>query len=214
MALDSLRVSSAEQAFQKKANGTKKAFICIALTLLFLITIFSGSAFYGECESTATSGVNSVGEEWSMFHHDLAHTGISDSIAPVTNQTVWIYNTGGPVSSPLVAGGLVYVGSYDDNFYALNATDGAVVWTYTTGNNVLSPATVAEGTVYFGSWDNHLYALGGLAEGEEEEAAVIEEDGLLATQKAIDPLIFYGGGVLVIVIITLIILRQKLVSKK
>jgi hypothetical protein len=44
-----------------------------------------------------------------MFHHDLMHTGNSNSEAPNTNQTLWKFNTGGQVDSPVVAGGVVYV---------------------------------------------------------------------------------------------------------
>src|SRR3972149_1568549 len=127
-----------------------KKIVCF-LSILLLFSVFSQSISDREIDSTT--------EGWYMFHHDLMHTGNSDSTAPVTNRTAWRFNTGGPVDSPTVAGGLVYVGSYDDNIYALNATNGAVVWTYTTGNNVLSPAAVAEGLVYFGSEDNNVYAL-------------------------------------------------------
>ena len=128
----------------------------MALVFLFLFLVFSWTTYSGEADSM---GIQSVADEWPMFHHDLTHTGNSNSTAPVTNQTAWRYNTGGPVGSPIVVGGLVYVGSYDDNFYALNATNGAVVWTYTTGSNVVSPAAVADGLVYFGSEDNNVYTL-------------------------------------------------------
>ena len=39
---------------------------------------------------------------------------------------LWNYTTGGDVdSSPAVVGGVVYVGSDDDNVYALNAANGS-----------------------------------------------------------------------------------------
>ena len=55
---------------------------------------------------------------------------------------------------------MCYVGSYDQNLYALNAGDGTLKWKYTTGSYVysLGPA-VANGVVYFGSWDTNVYAL-------------------------------------------------------
>jgi outer membrane protein assembly factor BamB len=59
-------------------------------------------------------------------------------------------------SSPAVANGVVYVGSNDNNLYALNATTGANLWSYTPVGS--SPA-VANGVVYVGSNDNNLYAL-------------------------------------------------------
>jgi len=60
-------------------------------------------------------------------------------------------------SSPAVANGTVYVGSEDNNVYALNATTGAKVWSFTTGSSVYSSPAVANGVVYVGSDDNkHL----------------------------------------------------------
>jgi outer membrane protein assembly factor BamB len=47
------------------------------------------------------------------------------------------YATGSYVdSSPAVANGVVYVGSYDTNIYALDARTGAKLWSYTTGSDL------------------------------------------------------------------------------
>ena len=97
---------------------------------------------------------------WPMFHHDLAHTGYSTSTAPSTNQTLWKYSTSSAVNSPVVADGIVYVGSDDYNVYALNATTGALIWTYTTGWSVYSCPAVAGGVVYVGCSGFELCAFG------------------------------------------------------
>jgi outer membrane protein assembly factor BamB len=62
---------------------------------------------------------------------------------------------------------VVYVGSYDANVYALNASTGAKLWSYTTGSYVAysSPA-VSNGVVYVGSGDGKVYAFG-LKKGRE-----------------------------------------------
>jgi outer membrane protein assembly factor BamB len=57
------------------------------------------------------------------------------------------------VSSPAVANGVVYVGSYDSSVYALKAYTGAKVWSYPTGGGISSPA-VANGVVYVGANDS------------------------------------------------------------
>ena len=62
-------------------------------------------------------------------------------------------------SSPAVAGGVVFVGSYDGKVYALNASTGALIWSYTTGASVFSSPAVAGGVVYVGSDDRKVYAL-------------------------------------------------------
>jgi hypothetical protein len=58
--------------------------------------------------------------DWPMFRYDPAHTGYSTSTAPTTSAIkIWNYKTGRDVySSPAVAGGYVYIGSWDDNVYA------------------------------------------------------------------------------------------------
>ena len=72
----------------------------------------------------------------------------------------WSFTTGGDrVTSPAVANGVVYVGSNDNNVYALNAATGAKLWSFTTGNFVYSSPAVADGVVYVGSVDNNVYAL-------------------------------------------------------
>ena len=51
-----------------------------------------------------------------------------------TGSLLWNYTTGDKVtSSPAVADGYVYFGSYDGNVYAINAADGTFVWNFTTG---------------------------------------------------------------------------------
>jgi outer membrane protein assembly factor BamB len=63
-------------------------------------------------------------------------------------------------SSPAVADGIVFVGSFDGKVYALNASDGEFVWSYMTGAMVVSSPAVANGMLYVGSYDHHLYAFG------------------------------------------------------
>ena len=79
------------------------------------------------------------------------HTGNSGSVAPVTNATLWKFNTGGQVGSPTVVDGVVYVGSYDRKIYAFDASDGSVLWSYATGGIVVSRPAVVNGVVYVGA---------------------------------------------------------------
>jgi eukaryotic-like serine/threonine-protein kinase len=60
---------------------------------------------------------------------------------------------------PAIDGGMIYVGAYDNNMYALNATDGQFVWKFPTEGGVVSRPGFAEGLVIFGSEDHRLYAV-------------------------------------------------------
>jgi outer membrane protein assembly factor BamB len=56
-----------------------------------------------------------------------------------------------------VANGVVYIGTFE-NVYALNASTGAKLWSYASGDVESSPA-VANGVVYVASAGGILYAL-------------------------------------------------------
>ena len=57
------------------------------------------------------------------------------------------------MSSLPVANGVVYVGSYDNKVYALNAATGAHGMELHYGRNCSIKPTVANGVVYVGSYD-------------------------------------------------------------
>ena len=65
-------------------------------------------------------------------------------------------------SSPAVSndGSVVYVGSFDNNLYAFNTSNGSEKWRFTAGNDIQGPIAVdANDHIYFGSNDNRVYAL-------------------------------------------------------
>jgi glucose dehydrogenase len=105
------------------------------------------------------------GKRWSQFHrHNMERWNPYDKVLSVQNVgglgLKWSYATGSDVdSSPAIANGVVYVGSWDDKVYALGAGTGALLWSYTTGNVVTSSPAVANGVVYVGSDDDNVYAL-------------------------------------------------------
>ena len=73
---------------------------------LILVLLFSGTV------STAQAG------DWPMFHHDLRHTGYVDDTISDDLELLWSYTTGaGVYSSPAVAAGKVFVGSYYNKIY-------------------------------------------------------------------------------------------------
>jgi len=97
---------------------------------------------------------------WPMFRRGPDHTGYTPVAGPIDNTLAWRYSTAGTVySSPAVADGRVYVGSYDGKVYCLNAGNGAFIWSYTTGGGVFSSPAVADGKVYVGSGDWYVYCL-------------------------------------------------------
>ncbi|HVQ00888.1 MAG TPA: PQQ-binding-like beta-propeller repeat protein [Candidatus Thermoplasmatota archaeon] len=73
---------------------------------------------------------------------------------------LWSYPTGDWITdTPAVTNGRVYIESWDDIMYCLNATTGSLVLDYFTGGGIDSSPAVADGNVYFGSSDQKMYCL-------------------------------------------------------
>ncbi len=75
-----------------------------------------------------------------MFHDNLRHTGLSPfSTVKDTGVQKWKFTTGNQVESSAALGddGTIYIGSLDDNLYAINP-DGSQKWKFTTVSSVYS----------------------------------------------------------------------------
>jgi eukaryotic-like serine/threonine-protein kinase len=97
----------------------------------------------------------------SVFRGNLAHTGVYDAAGvPRLTGLKWKFHTGGLIiSSPAIAGGLVYVGSTDGNLYAVNLNSGMMKWKFESKARIVSTPAVADGVVYFSSYDGLVYAV-------------------------------------------------------
>jgi outer membrane protein assembly factor BamB/tRNA A-37 threonylcarbamoyl transferase component Bud32 len=73
---------------------------------------------------------------------------------------VWVFQTGDEVrSTPTLSSDTLYIGSYDNHFYALDRRTGALKWKYATGDGICGRAALWRDLVIFGSEDSSVYAL-------------------------------------------------------
>ena len=116
---------------------------------------------------TSAQATFTVQANWAQFRYSAVHHGRNpyENVLNTTNvgsiDLDWSYaTTGALTSSPAVSGGIVYVGSADDNLYAINATTGVLVWKFLTGNSIVDSSPAVVGTTdYFCSSDYNLYAI-------------------------------------------------------
>jgi outer membrane protein assembly factor BamB len=79
-----------------------------------------------------------------------------------TSQLVWKFQCEDEIrGTPALKDGVVYVGAYDNNLYAINALDGKFRWKFATeGGIAATPVVVSEeNLVLFGSQDKTFYAV-------------------------------------------------------
>src|SRR5579862_2321696 len=121
--------------------------------------------------------------DWPTYGHDAQHTFHGQTTLTLaqarTLRKAWFFPTGDAVTAtPTVVGGTVYVGSWDDNFYALNLESGKVRWkTRLKSQNGITP--------YPGQVRRDTHSDGGLVTGSAwfEPAAAGRP-----------PLVIFGGG--------------------
>jgi len=98
--------------------------------------------------STAGPGYTSVQPgpwDWPSYGHDAQHTfdgrTTLTGTSAATLKVSWFFPTGDAVTAvPTVVDGTVYVGSWDDEFYALDLETGALRWKYRlSAQNAITP---------------------------------------------------------------------------
>ena len=108
-----------------------------ALVLPVLAALLSAGGCSGgpQVAASVTTGNSASAWDWPGFGHDARHsftgrTTLTESSARAL-RSAWFFPTGDAVTAtPTVVDGTVYVGSWDDYFYAVDLADGHLRWKY------------------------------------------------------------------------------------
>ncbi len=108
-----------------------------------------------EMKQALTGAARKTGLLDRMSVRPVTITRGEDSVSPV-----WEFTCEDEIrGTPAYHNGLIYVGSYDNNLYALNATTGEFVWKYPTDGGIVSRPLIFENNVFFGSEDHNLHVI-------------------------------------------------------
>jgi serine/threonine protein kinase len=96
-------------------------------------------------------------------------TGVLPSIHPSASQRprsnenikpVWEFKCEDEIrGSPTCHNGMLYIGCYDNNLYAIEARDGTFSWKYPTDGGIVSKPAVYDDSIFVGSEDHRLHAV-------------------------------------------------------
>ncbi len=109
---------------------------------------------------------------------------------PMTN-LVWTFACEEEIrSAPTVHNGMVYIGCYDTNLYALDARNGAFLWKAATQAGICTTPCIADKLVVIGSEDSTLYAY---ENGKGTPVWTLRTGGMIrSSARYYSPMIFFG----------------------
>jgi len=121
-------------------KGILAVIIAAALCILLAVVIINGPGAdekKTDRQSDRPQATIDDGSAWPMFRGGQSLLGRASGALPDSLKVVWKFKTNGQVkSSPVIAGGRVFVGSSDKNIYALDIHDGRKVWSYEAADAV------------------------------------------------------------------------------
>ena len=101
-------------------------------------------------------------DDWPTFRRDNRHSGMTNVVIPATVSEQWTFTPvqANAATSPVAAGGFVYVGGSDGAVRAISAEDGSLKWKAYTGGAVNFPPAISKGKAYVGSCDGWVHVYG------------------------------------------------------
>ncbi|MDI6827971.1 MAG: PQQ-binding-like beta-propeller repeat protein, partial [Armatimonadota bacterium] len=165
----------------------------------------SGRTWTAESEFQVVDNVPSIttGEDWLQFHGDYNHLGSSKDRVKPPLTLAWAGYTGGFIglSSPVVASGLVFIGTNDHGdlkdcgVSAFDAKTGKLRWRFKTDSAIKNSVAFYKGRVFAISVAGYLYAL------DAQTGKLLWKQGLKAENERWEissPVVFedvvYAGG--------------------
>lgn len=106
------------------------------------------------------AGVGLFAEETAAASSPARQESARAGSAASTILPLWTFQVEDAVrSTPLIHNGVLYVGSYDNNLWALDAKSGGLRWKHATEGGIGSSPSYLGGSIFIGSTDQRLHAL-------------------------------------------------------
>lgn len=128
-----------------------KKFLSIAITSVMLLSI----------GSQRVSATEPIKNNVKMYMNNEQHTGVTETKAVNKfNEVKWKFKTNGRIySSPIIKDNVSFIGSNDNNFYAIDIRTGKELWRFETNGPVNSTAAIYDNKAFFTCGDGYFYAV-------------------------------------------------------
>jgi outer membrane protein assembly factor BamB len=138
---------------------------------LFLLSLFVTGCGEKNIPDEGVSGADADGSaivaDWPLFRGDPEMQGIAREVIEPPLELAWTYEPAveegkrrPPIeASPVIVGGVVFVGTQGGEFLAIHLESGELKWKFDAEGPVTAPAAASEEAVFFGDQYGFVYAL-------------------------------------------------------
>ncbi len=135
--------------------------------------------------------------DWPTIHHDLKRSGFTEDCVRPPYALDWVRFFPNEIMTsrlePIVGDGMVFVGTYSGNLYALDRLTGEIVWGFETPGPIVHSPAYHGGVVYAGSIGRTLHAINAETGRVLWTFAMEKRGGFSASPAVTDKSVFIGG---------------------
>jgi serine/threonine protein kinase len=101
-----------------------------------------------------------LAQKTGMLEEEISIAQATQYFQDQSHSPIWTFTCEDEVrGTPNYSDGVLYIGSYDHNLYALEADNGKFIWKYAAEGGIVSKPAINENKVYFGSTDQYVHAI-------------------------------------------------------
>jgi outer membrane protein assembly factor BamB len=102
----------------------------------------------------------SLAQKTGLLEDEISVAQATQFLQDQSHSPLWTFSCEDEIrGTATYADGVLYVGSYDHNLYALEADNGKFIWKYAAEGGIVSKPAIYDNKVYFGSADQKVHAI-------------------------------------------------------
>jgi outer membrane protein assembly factor BamB len=129
------------------------------IVVLFILLVLIGACTNQNTDQNRQES-DKIQEDWPIFRGSTNLAAVTQAALPEQPQILWAFKTEYEIkSSPIIASGMVFIGSNDGFVYAIDLKTGQKEWSFNTEDDVEAAPLYFDHKIFVGSLGGFFYAL-------------------------------------------------------
>jgi len=146
--------------FDERPIREKNPEVSVALETIIKTALMYNPPDRFESAAIMRRALVALAQKTGMLEEEISVAQATRLFQDQSHSPIWTFTCEDEIrGTPSYAGGVIYIGSYDHNLYALEAENGDFIWKYAAEGGIVSKPAIYDNKVYFGSTDQKVHAI-------------------------------------------------------